>query len=87
VSNLTTRPKDHNSGSKKTNDCSGCHNTNNWERRGGKESVCGACVLAHDDCDRRKFVNARSAHHDARAELVDGTERIGWTEQGANQRA
>ncbi len=30
VSNLTTRPSDHNSGSKKTNDCSGCHNPNNW---------------------------------------------------------
>jgi len=30
VSNLQTRPSDHNSGSKATNDCSGCHNTNSW---------------------------------------------------------
>jgi hypothetical protein len=30
VSNLTTRPGDHNSGSKLTSDCSSCHNTNNW---------------------------------------------------------
>ena len=31
VTNLTTRPKDHNSGSKKTSDCSSCHNPNNWD--------------------------------------------------------
>jgi hypothetical protein len=30
VSNLTTRPRDHSSGSKKTSDCSSCHNTNGW---------------------------------------------------------
>ena len=30
VSNLTTRPNDHNSGNKKTEDCSACHNTNGW---------------------------------------------------------
>jgi predicted CXXCH cytochrome family protein len=30
VTNLQTRPSDHNSGSKLTNDCSGCHNTNSW---------------------------------------------------------
>ena len=30
VGNLTTRPNDHNSGSKATQDCSGCHNTNDW---------------------------------------------------------
>ena len=31
VANLTTRPNDHNSGSKKTSDCSSCHNPNNWD--------------------------------------------------------
>jgi len=31
VTNLTTRPSDHNSGSKLTSDCSSCHNTNNWD--------------------------------------------------------
>jgi hypothetical protein len=31
VSNLTTRPSNHNSGSKKTSDCSSCHNPNNWD--------------------------------------------------------
>jgi hypothetical protein len=31
VTNLQTRPTDHNSGSKATNDCSGCHNTNSWD--------------------------------------------------------
>jgi hypothetical protein len=31
VNNLTTRPNDHNSGSKKTSDCSSCHNPNNWD--------------------------------------------------------
>jgi hypothetical protein len=30
VSNLTTRPGNHSSGGKKSNDCSGCHNTNGW---------------------------------------------------------
>ena len=30
VTNLQTRPTDHNSGSKLNNDCSGCHNTNGW---------------------------------------------------------
>jgi hypothetical protein len=30
VTNLQTRPSDHSSGNKATNDCSGCHNTNNW---------------------------------------------------------
>jgi hypothetical protein len=31
VSNLQTRPGDHNSGSKLTNDCSGCHSPKNWD--------------------------------------------------------
>jgi len=31
VTNLTTRPSDHNSGSKLSQDCSSCHNTNNWD--------------------------------------------------------
>jgi predicted CXXCH cytochrome family protein len=30
VTNLQTRPSDHNSGSKLNNDCSGCHNTSSW---------------------------------------------------------
>jgi hypothetical protein len=30
VSNLTTRPSDHNSGSMLTQDCSNCHNPNDW---------------------------------------------------------
>jgi hypothetical protein len=30
VSNLTTRPGDHNSGNKLTEDCSSCHSPNNW---------------------------------------------------------
>jgi hypothetical protein len=30
VTNLTTRPSNHSSGSKKTSDCSSCHNPNNW---------------------------------------------------------
>jgi hypothetical protein len=30
VTNLQTRPSDHNSGSKLSNDCSGCHNTSSW---------------------------------------------------------
>ena len=30
VTNLTVRPTDHNSGSMATNDCSGCHNPNDW---------------------------------------------------------
>ncbi|HXN09956.1 MAG TPA: cytochrome c3 family protein, partial [Steroidobacteraceae bacterium] len=30
VANLQTRPGDHKSGSKLTNDCNGCHNTNSW---------------------------------------------------------
>ncbi|HEX9139622.1 MAG TPA: cytochrome c3 family protein, partial [Steroidobacteraceae bacterium] len=31
VNNLTTRPSNHSSGSKLTNDCSSCHGTNNWD--------------------------------------------------------
>ncbi len=34
VSNLQTRPNDHNSGSKATADCSACHNPNNWDGGG-----------------------------------------------------
>ncbi len=30
VTNLQTRPSNHNSGSKATGDCSGCHNTSGW---------------------------------------------------------
>jgi hypothetical protein len=30
VTNLQTRPSDHSSGSKSTNDCSGCHGTSSW---------------------------------------------------------
>ena len=30
VTKLQTRPSDHKSGSKLTNDCNGCHNTNSW---------------------------------------------------------
>jgi hypothetical protein len=30
VGNLQTRPNDHNSGNKATQDCSACHNTNSW---------------------------------------------------------
>ncbi len=36
VSNLQTRPTDHNSGSKATSDCSHCHNPNSWG--GGAQS-------------------------------------------------
>jgi hypothetical protein len=31
VTNLQTRPSDHSSGSKLNNDCSSCHNPNNWD--------------------------------------------------------
>ena len=40
VSNLTTRPGDHNSGSKKTSDCSSCHNPSSWD--GGAQTRAAA---------------------------------------------
>jgi hypothetical protein len=43
VSNLQTRPSDHKSGSKLTNDCSGCHNTNSW---GGGAQVRAPAAVA-----------------------------------------
>jgi nitrate/TMAO reductase-like tetraheme cytochrome c subunit len=44
VSNLTTRPSNHNSGSKKTSDCSSCHNPNNWD--GGAQTRAAAKATA-----------------------------------------
>jgi len=39
VTNLQTRPGDHSSGNKSTNDCSGCHNTNNWGDNAAKRKA------------------------------------------------
>jgi nitrate/TMAO reductase-like tetraheme cytochrome c subunit len=39
VSNLTTRPSSHNSGSKLNNDCSGCHSTSNWDGGAQKKAA------------------------------------------------
>jgi hypothetical protein len=39
VTNLQTRPSDHNSGSKATNDCSGCHNPKNWDGGAAKRAA------------------------------------------------
>ena len=48
VSNLQTRPTDHNSGNKATSDCSSCHNPNNWGGGAQKQSQ-----GEHRDCDRQ----------------------------------
>jgi hypothetical protein len=42
VTNLTTRPSDHNSGSKKTNDCSSCHSPKNWDGGAQKKATAAA---------------------------------------------
>ncbi len=42
VSNLQTRPNDHNSGREATGDCSGCHNTNDWGGGAAKRKTAAA---------------------------------------------
>jgi hypothetical protein len=44
VSNLTTRPSDHNSGDKKSDDCSSCHSPKNWD--GGQQKKATAAASA-----------------------------------------
>ncbi|HEX3397443.1 MAG TPA: cytochrome c3 family protein [Steroidobacteraceae bacterium] len=44
VNNLTTRPRGHNSGKEKTNDCNGCHTPRDW---GGNAAVRKAAAPAN----------------------------------------
>ena len=45
VTNLQTRPTDHNSGNKATADCSSCHNPNNWDG-GAQKRAKASTVIA-----------------------------------------
>jgi hypothetical protein len=46
VTNLQTRPSDHNSGQKATGDCSGCHGTTNWDGGAAKKAAAPAAAKA-----------------------------------------
>jgi hypothetical protein len=78
VTNLTTRPNDHNSGSKKTSDCSSCHNTNNWDGGAAKavaKKVSKAVVTA--------VVTAPAASNSASSVASKAANREGTTVAGS----
>jgi hypothetical protein len=87
VSNLTIRPTSdpHNKGSALTNDCSGCHNPNNWDGGAAKKT---AKAQAATNSKIGSVVNPPSTPHNAARSVAAGADRSGQVRQlGAAARA
>jgi hypothetical protein len=92
VSNLQTRPGDHNSGNKLNNDCNGCHNTNSWG--GGAQARPASTVAKAAVAAAVVTVNAANPHaavtgncvscHNGTTATGKGARHIASNEQCAN---